>query len=103
MNDETLKALFQNLPAIITALGVLLTAYLSYRSNQQSKANALKLEQVEHSVNGKMQELLDVSTTAAKAEGKSEERTEQLARDTPVKVELVEKPVPVKVIDEGEK
>ena len=74
MNDDTLKTLITNLPAIITALGVIVTAYLSYRSNRQSKANAVQIEEVRQGVNGQSAALLKVTGEAEFAKGMKAEQ-----------------------------
>lgn len=116
MNDTVWLKLIDNLPAIIaafasvlTALGVVVVAYFNYRTNvlakaavEQSQSNGIKIAEVGTAVNGKMERLLEVSNAKAHAEGMKEEKDEQNVRDTPVKVEIVQQPVPVTVVKEGE-
>ena len=91
MKDIILK-LIDQAPAIVTALGVIVAAYLSYKANQQGKQNATKIEEVHDSVNGKMEKLLEVTKAASRAEGlrEGELLPQRVATDEVVKVELVE-------------
>lgn len=98
MSDKTAELLITNLPAILTALGVMLVAYLNYRTNQlarvaaekstaavdQSKANAakieantVKIEEVHKSTNGALEKLLEATRESSKAEGVLDEKTRQ--------------------------
>lgn len=116
MNNEVYIELIKSLPAIIaalasivTAFGVIIVGFLSYRANQQSRSNATKLdetnlqtkatairlEEVHHDVNGKMEQLLSVSIAKAHAEGLSE------GESLPQKIEIpADDVVKVKLIDE---
>lgn len=69
MNDAIWLKLLDQLPAIVTAVGVIVAAWFSYKSNQKGKENAASIEKVEKSVNGKMEQLLTVTKAASRAEG----------------------------------
>lgn len=117
MNDENIKFLIQNLPAIIAALltpiSVIVLGWMNLRRTSQAEAAAkidraevaketkTAITEVHDAVNGKMEKLLEVTRVSSKAEGKKEESDEQSQRDaTPLKIEIVEQPVPVKVVEE---
>lgn len=92
MNDAVWIKLIDQLPAILTAIGVIVGAYFSYRANQQGKVNAAKIEEVHTGVNGKMEKLLEVSKAASRAEGRLEGEglPQRVSADEVVKVELIE-------------
>lgn len=108
MNDENIKLLIQNLPAIIGALltpiSVIVLGWLNYRRTGQAELAGKvdraevaakiesKVDDVAHSVNGQSEKLLALTRVSSKAEGKKEESDEQTARDAtssePLKVEV---------------
>lgn len=101
MTEALWLKLLDMLPQIITAAGVIIAGWFSYRANQQSKQNskqiidqAVKIEEVHKDVNGKMEKLLEVSKAASHAEGMLEgEAMPQritVGQDEVINVKLVE-------------
>ena len=105
MNEQTTIEFIKNLPQIIGAFGIILAAYWAYKAKTQGTQNAAAIEVVRTDVNNKMQQLVETTARASKAEGKKEEAGEQAVREQaalPVKVEIVESPVAVKVVEDRE-
>lgn len=69
--------------SIIGAVTSTIASYFAWQSKRQSVANTKKIDVLHESVNGKMERLLEVTGTAAKAEGKLEGKEEQKAEDKP--------------------
>jgi len=93
--------LIDGLPQILTAIGVIIAAYLSFKSNQQSKANSAKIEVttekisseievVRSDVNDKMQQFLTVTGEAEHAKGVIAGKASTEAE--PLKVEVTKLP-----------
>ena len=87
MDEETKRILIQNLPAIITAfgmvitaIGVILGAYWSFRANKQSKANAEKIEEVHIATNGQSEHLQALREQVGFGKGEKSARAEDAAR-----------------------
>jgi hypothetical protein len=111
MNNEVLVKLIDQLPQILTAAGVVVTAFgtiilgwLNYRRTgtaisvsekavEQGAANAKSIEVVRNDVNDKMQQFIEVTKASSHAEGKLEgEALPQRVAvdgDDPIKVEIV--------------
>lgn len=105
MTEAVWIKLIDAIPQILMAVGSIVTAYLAYRANKQSKINEAVIKDVGASVDGKMTQLLAVTGEAEHAKGVIQGTDiEKALHDTtsPMKVELVEPaPVPVKIV-EGE-
>lgn len=99
MSDEVQKELIRNLPAIITAIGVIVGAWFSYRAQKQGKQNADAIEIVRTDVNDKMQQFITVSGEAEHAKGVIQGASEQAAFDAKG---TADDPIHVKVNEEGE-
>ena len=78
MSDLVLVSIISASPGIITAILSFLNGRRQEKNHQENKA---ALEVVRQDVNGKMQQLVDVSGEAKRAEGNLEGRAE-LKRET---------------------
>ena len=73
MSDAIWLKLIEQLPQIIGSIFSGAAAILAGWSLIQSKRNQTKITEVHDSVNGKMEQLLDVTKTSAHAEGVKDE------------------------------
>ena len=97
MTEETLKLLIQNAPAILTAIGVIASAYFSYRANQSSKANAAAIQEVHTLTNGQSEKMGKLAEAVGFGKGEKSARLEgeQKAKDL---LHTTDNPLPVAIV-----
>lgn len=72
----TEKVILAIVGAIVT-ISTMLSAYMTVKINQKADVNTAKIDTLHSMTNGKMEKLLELTETSAKAEGKLEQKTEQ--------------------------
>jgi len=63
--------------AAVVTIATMVNAYLTLKLNQKTEVTTAKIDTLHNSVNGKMEKLMELTKTAAKAEGKLEQQHTQ--------------------------